>query len=273
MTMLPGPIKEEVDFLNEISALNNEMANTQRCLVKQNMEVIRLNKQLKEVNSNLEQFTYVASHDLKEPLRMITAFMELLKKKYGESLDEKANSYINFAIDGGFRMHNMINDLLEFSRTGDNTAAKKAANLETIVNEVKMILAKQIEDTDAKILLNSTLPVIKVNKSELSRVFQNLLSNAIKFCKKGQSPVIQINSMEMEHDWLFTIEDNGIGIDSEKFGTVFEVFTRLHLRSEYEGTGIGLAICKKIIERHGGKIWITSEKFVGSIFHFTLPKS
>lgn len=265
-------LDNEMNLLNEITALNNELINTQRDLVKKNAEVNTLNKQLSTVNSQLEQFTYVASHDLKEPLRMITGFMQLLKNKYGDLLDKNANSYIDFALDGGNRLGVMMNDLLDYSRIGKVKDVKKAANINDMLQLTIHDLGKLILENNAVILVQPGMPVLKVYRSELARLFQNLISNAIKFRKKDTAPLININAEEKDSEWQFSIKDNGIGIEKEKFDKVFEIFSRLHSKNEYDGSGIGLAICKNIVQHHGGRIWITSEKGEGSIFHFTLPK-
>lgn len=259
-------------FLNEMTVLNNELVNTQRILVKQNLEITRLNQELKLNNEDLVQFTYVVSHDLKEPLRMVTSFMGLLKSKYGDLLDEKGKVYINFAIEGGQRMQKMIDELLSLSRIGRENSVKELADISIIVEEVKENILKLSEDAGAKIFIQTALPVLPVHRSDIMRLFQNLLSNAIKFREKDQNPIIYLAAKEQDGDWLFSIQDNGIGIDKEKYKQIFEVFTRLNLREIYEGSGIGLAVCKKVVQHHGGKIWIESEDGKGSTFYFTLSK-
>ncbi|KAA9040852.1 GHKL domain-containing protein [Ginsengibacter hankyongi] len=258
-------------ILNDMTTLNNELVNTQRKLAKQHAEIVELNKRLNEVNTELEQFTYVVSHDLKEPLRMITGFMGLLKSKYGAELDEKALSYISFAIDGGKRMQKMISDLLELSRTGRQNGVKELVNLDDILKDVQQNIFKLIEETHARITIESSLPVLAVSRGDINRLFQNLLSNAIKFGPK-ENKTVGIYAHEKDDSWQFAIRDNGIGIEEENFEKIFEIFTRLHSKDAYEGTGIGLAVCKKIVESHGGKIWVTSQKGKGSTFHFTLSK-
>ena len=259
-------------ILNEMTVLNNELVNAQRMLVKQNTEITELNKKLKLTNSDLEQFTYVVSHDLKEPLRMVTSFMGLLKSKHGHVLDEKGNQYINFAIDGGRRMQKMIDDFLELSRIGRENSVKERTDINDIVKDVKANILKLTEDTGAEIIIKTALPVLPVYRNDIIQLLQNLMSNAIKFRKKDIPPVVYLVAKE-EHDvWLFSIEDNGIGIKREKFEKIFEIFNRLHTKDSYEGSGIGLAVCKKVVEHHGGTIWIESEEGKGSTFYFTLLK-
>jgi light-regulated signal transduction histidine kinase (bacteriophytochrome) len=259
-------------ILNEMTVLNNELVNTQRTLVKQNTEIARLNKQLQITNNDLVQFTYVVSHDLKEPLRMVTSFMELLKRKYGSALDEKGQVYINYAIDGGRRMQKMIDDLLELSRMGRKDSMKELTDINDIVKDVKENILKLTEDTGSEIIIKTELPVLSVYRSDIIRLVQNLLSNAIKFRKKEISTVIYLDAKEEKDAWLFSIEDNGIGIEKEKFEKIFEIFTRLHSNQTYEGSGIGLAVCKKVVAHHGGRIWVESEEGKGSTFYFSLLK-
>jgi signal transduction histidine kinase len=272
-TLKKSSNNQEVNFLNEMTGLNNELVNTHRKLVNQNAEITSLNSRLQDVNAELEQFTYVASHDLKEPLRMVNSFMTLLKNKYGNLLDEKAHDYINFAIDGGLRMNKMINDLLELSRITHQNIAREAVDINDIVRDVTANIFKLVEENHAEIIIESTLPILPVIKSDITRLLQNLVSNAIKFRKKGTNPIIRINAKEQSNQWLFSIADNGIGIEQEKFKKIFEIFARLHSSKTHEGSGIGLAICKKIAEKNGGKIWIASEEGIGSIFYFTILKT
>lgn len=255
-----------------MTVLNNELVNTQRLLMKQNTEINRLNKQLQFINADLVQFTYVVSHDLKEPLRMVTSFMELLKSRHGYALDEKAKVYINFAVDGGRRMQKMIDDLLELSRIGRENSVKEFTDINAIVKEVKENILKLTEETGAEIIIKTELPFLSVYRSDIVRLMQNLISNAIKFRKKDIPPVIYVNAKEEKDGWLFSIEDNGIGIEKEKFEKIFEIFTRLHARESYEGSGIGLAVCKKVVQHHGGTIWVESEEGIGSTFYFKLLK-
>jgi light-regulated signal transduction histidine kinase (bacteriophytochrome) len=262
----------DIDLLNKMSQLNNELVNTQRILHKKNEEISYLNKKLSIANVNLEQLMYVVSHDLKEPLRMVNSFMLLLKNKYAQLLDEKANTYIGFAVDGGKRMQAMITDLLELSLTAANNSHKELVDVNLLFNEAQQNLFNLIKESKAEIVTEGKLPKLIVNKSDIIRLFQNLVGNAIKFKKRDTHPVITLNVMENKDEWLISIKDNGIGIPAEKFENIFEIFNRLHSKEEYEGTGIGLASCKKIVEGNGGTIWLESEEDIGSTFYFTIPK-
>lgn len=263
--LIPGLFNGLEETLNKEKKLKEEFSEQQRSL-EQALEM------LKQKNDELEQFAYVASHDLKEPLRMVTSFMSLLKKKYNDQLDEKAHTYMDFAIDGGNRMQQMIVDLLELSRTARKDILKEPVDLNEIVKEATRDISKLIEDNHAEIILKTPFPILNIYRADISRLFQNLLSNAIKFRKKDLDPVIKMNAVEMKSEWIFSIEDNGIGVVREKFEKIFEVFVRLHSQSAYEGTGIGLAICKKVVEYHGGKIWIESVEGKESTFYFTIKK-
>jgi len=228
---------------------------------------------LEQKNHELEQFAYVASHDLKEPLRMVTSFMGMLKKTYGSQLDDKAHSYIDFAVDGGKRMQRMIDDLLEFSRMARLEGDRELVDTKLIVQEVKQNILKLIEESHADIIIESDLPKVRVHKMDITRLLQNLISNAIRFRKKETTLVIRISVNEKDDAWLFRIEDNGIGIATENTQRIFDIFTRLHSHATYEGTGIGLAVCKKITDRNGGKIWVESKEEEGSVFYFTILKT
>lgn len=227
---------------------------------------------LESTNIELEQFAYVASHDLKEPLRMVSSFMSLLKNKYNDKLDDKAHTYIDFAIDGGNRMQRMIEDLLELSRTASQHLIKVPVDINIVVEEVQQNLFKIITDNKVAISISQKLPILSVYKSDISRLFQNLVSNAVKFRKKDVDPIIHIRFFENTEEYQFEIEDNGIGIEKEKHNKIFEIFSRLHSQKTHEGNGIGLAVCKKVVEHYGGKLWVQSEPGRGSKFCFTIKK-
>ncbi|MGR3177082.1 MAG: PAS domain-containing sensor histidine kinase [Candidatus Anammoxibacter sp.] len=216
-------------------------------------------------NDELEQFAYVASHDLQEPLRMITSYLQLLENRYKGKLDKDADDFIGFAVDGAARMQTLINDILTYSRVGRNMNDFTSVDCNVITT-----LQTTIKEKKA-VIIHDTLPTIIADESLMNQLFQNLISNSMKFC--NNSPQIKINAIRSEDDWLFSVSDNGIGIAQEHLSRVFLMFQRLHTRTEYRGTGIGLPICKKIVERHGGRIWIESEPGKGSKFYFTIPVS
>ncbi len=221
-------------------------------------------------NAELEQFTYIASHDLKEPLRMISSFAQLLEKRYKDKLDEDANDFIRFITEGVVRMQDLINSLLAYSRIGKYSKEFEKVDLNDVLKDVIDNLSKLINDTNAEVIYDS-LPSLFVDKNQLLQVFQNLISNAIKF-RRIDPPLVHISSRLDSKHWVFSIRDNGIGIKSKDFERIFIIFQRLHAKDEFGGTGIGLAICKKIIERYGGKIWVESEVGKGSTFYFSIPK-
>jgi PAS domain S-box-containing protein len=234
----------------------------------------RLEKQAHELsisNAELEQFAYVASHDLQEPLRMVSGFLTQLEKKYGDQLDEKAHQYIDFAVDGAKRMRQIILDLLEFSKIGKEDEELVKVDLNEVVHEVCLLHRKQIEDLNAEVLFDN-LPIIIGHPSPMIQLFQNLISNGLKYRDPKIPPKVLIKARELKKEWKFSVEDNGIGIEKEYFERIFNIFQRLHNKTEYSGTGMGLAIVKKIIENQNGKIWLESEKGKGTIFYFTLPK-
>lgn len=234
----------------------------------------KLEKHAKELalsNAELEQFAYVASHDLQEPLRMVTSFLTQLEKKYKPQLDEKAHQYIEFAVDGARRMRQIILDLLDYSRIGKHDDGLEEISLPKIVSEVLRLQGKLIEESGAQIFVGD-LPTINTFKAPIVQIFQNIIGNSLKYRKKGTAPVISINAEESENEWLFSVGDNGIGIEKEYFERVFIIFQRLHSKHEYSGTGMGLAIVKKILENLGGQIWVRSETGIGSTFFFTIPK-
>ncbi len=226
-------------------------------------------KKLANSNTELEQFAYVASHDLQEPLRMISSYLQLLEQRYKGQLDKEADEFIWYAVDGAKRMQELINALLLLSRVGTCGGEFVKVDCASILKQVMINLQPVISESGAVITMGD-LPVIIADKSQMGQLFQNLIANAVKF-KCDKSPEIEICAEQMDDNWIFSINDNGIGIDAEQFNRIFLMFQRLHSRSEFEGTGIGLSMCKKIVERHGGKIWVKSEPAKGSVFYFSLP--
>ena len=224
--------------------------------------------ELTRSNAELEQFAYVSSHDLQEPLRMIASYLQLLERKYKGNLDSKADKYIRFSVDGATRMQKLIDDLLEFSRVTTHAQEFKPTDLESIFTQIQSNLEVSIKENNA-LISHDPLPTIMADKTQITQVFQNLISNALKFRSESQ-PAIKISVEKRKNDWLFGVKDNGIGIDPKHSDRIFDVFKRLHKKKDYPGTGIGLSICKKIIERHGGQIWVESEPGKGSIFYFTI---
>lgn len=225
--------------------------------------------ELARSNADLAQFGYVASHDLQEPLRTVASCVQLLQKRYGKQLDAGADEFIAHAVAGAKRMETIINDLLTYSRVGTEARPPEHTDCGAVLANVLANLALAIKESGAQVT-HATLPVVDVDPSQLTQVFQNLIANAIKF-RASQPPCIHISADFHEEVWTLSIADNGIGIDPQYFDRIFEVFERLHTREEYHGNGIGLAICKKIIERHGGRLWVESQPDQGSIFRFSLP--
>jgi signal transduction histidine kinase len=228
-------------------------------------------EELARSNAELEQFAYVASHDLQEPLRMIANYTQLLAERYRGKLDEQADKYIAYSVDGATRMQALIQDLLKFSRVGKQEIEPRTTECRAVVEQAVKNLQAAILESGAAVNWNE-LPVVMADPGQLTQVFQNLIANAIKF-HGIETPMIRIDSEKKEHDWVFAVTDNGIGIPAESWQDIFVIFRRLHTRTEYAGNGIGLSICKKIIERHGGKIWIEAKAKPGCRFKFTLPSA
>ena len=235
-----------------------------------NLDLAKRASELAASNAELERFAYIASHDLQEPLRMVSSFLQLLQKRYGGQLDNKADQYIHYAVDGAERMKALIMDLLEYSRVGTAKEGFGKVDVNTILREVSEVFHEKIISAQASVDIGP-MPCVWGDKVQVSQLFQNLLSNALKY-HSDQPPTIVIRAKEEANFWQFSLEDNGIGIEPQFFDKIFIIFQRLHNKSEYSGTGIGLAICKKIVERHGGKIWVESAPQKGSTFYFTISK-
>jgi PAS domain S-box-containing protein len=231
--------------------------------------IIKLNEELLRSNKELENFAYVASHDLQEPLRMVASFTQLLALRYNDKLDDQAREYIDFAVDGAKRMYELLNSLLTYSRIHTKGAEFKAVDIHHVIETVKRNLGLVIKERKAQLTIGE-MPVVQADESQMIQLFQNLIANAIKF--SDESPRITVSAATEGSDFLFSVKDEGMGIDPVYFDKIFQIFQRLMPRDKYEGTGIGLAICKRIVERHGGTIRVKSQPGRGSEFLFTLPK-
>ena len=226
--------------------------------------------ELERSNKELQQFAYVASHDLQEPLRMVASYTQLLAERYKGKLDDKADLFINYAVDGSMRMQSLINDLLSYSRVTTRAHPLKSTDFNLVLVRSLMNLGVTIKQNDA-VITSDDLPTVIADESQMGQVLQNLIGNAIKF-RREEQPRIHISVKEEPGEWAFSVEDNGIGIEPEYTERIFVLFQRLHNRSKYPGTGIGLTLCKKIVERHGGRIWVESKPGEGSKFYFSIPK-
>jgi len=235
-------------------------------------KVQQLVEELKRSNTELEQFAYVASHDLQEPLRMISSYVQLLSRRYKGKLDKDADEFIEYAVDGSSRMMGMIQALLTYSRVGTKGKPPEPTNCEVILGQVLKNLQAALAESGAEVT-HEPLPVIMADGVQMGQLFQNLISNGIKFQAEGVKPKVHISVEDNGNDWIFSFGDNGIGIDPQYQDRIFVIFQRLHGKQEYKGTGIGLAVCKRIVERHGGRIWVESELGKGATFKFTIPKN
>jgi len=232
-------------------------------------QMLQLTEDLKRSNEELEQFAYVASHDLQEPLRAVTSYTQLLAQRYQGNLDAKADKYIHYIVDGATRMQQLINDLLVYSRLGTRGKEFEPADCNAAVNQSLSNLQIAIAETKAVITCDR-MPTVMADEFQLVQLFQNLVANGIKFCRED-IPLIHITACRQDSEWVFSVRDRGIGIDPEYADRIFIIFGRLHSRREYSGTGIGLAMCKRIVERHGGRIWVESQEGKGATFYFTIP--
>lgn len=257
-------------ILSQPYRLRQQVEAQTKDLQRMNMQMENHAKRLSESNAHLEHFSHIISHDLQEPLRMITSFLDLLKKRYGGQLDSKADEYIHYATDGAERMRYLILDLLGYSRAGKTDQPVQPVSLTDIMEDVVHILQKEIESHQAQIHYQD-LPMVNAHHTSLQQIFQNLISNAIKYSEPERSPEIYISVEKQDQHWLLSVKDNGIGIEEEYHDEIFEIFRRLHRRETYAGSGIGLAIVKKNVESHGGKIWVVSQEGEGSTFFFTIP--
>jgi signal transduction histidine kinase len=239
----------------------------------QALELEQHTADLRRSNDELEQFAYVASHDLQEPLRKVASFCQLLQRRYGGQLDERADEYIEFAVDGAKRMQQLINDLLAFSRVGRTSEGMTTVDTAAAARQALQALARARQQARAKVDIGD-LPTVTGDQTLLTQLFQNLIGNAIKFRAPDRAPRVELRAVREDEFWHFTCTDNGIGIDAEYAERVFVIFQRLHPKDSYTGTGIGLSLCKKIVEYHGGRIWLDTDRpadAVGSVIHWTLP--
>ena len=255
-----------VDLAQRVSdQISGAIANAQLYALR-----VEIEEELRRSNADLEQFAYVASHDLQEPLRMVSSYVQLLRRRYADKLGEDAQDFIEFAVDGAQRMQRLIDDLLAYSRVGTRGGPMEPADSGAALLRALGNLEARIEETGADVT-HGPLPYVMGDSGQLVQLFQNLISNAIKYSQR--KPRILVEAADAEEGWRFSVADNGIGIEPQYGERIFELFRRLHGRDEYSGTGIGLAICKKIVERHGGAIWVESEPGDGSTFYFTLQSA
>jgi len=263
----------EVVSTDEIGNLGHTFNNMAGSIQSANSElesrVEERTADLRRSNQDLEQFAYVASHDLQEPLRMVSSYTQLLSRRYTGKLDEDADEFIGFAVDGAKRMQTLINDLLTYSRAGRTDGQYQEYDVCEIVNEAVTNLGSRIENSNAEVKIGN-LPTLVADHPQLVSIFQNLISNSIKYRSAAKDPVVEVSSERLQGSWRFAVSDNGIGIDPAFTDRIFTIFQRLHGREEYQGTGIGLAVVKKIIERSGGSIWVESQPGEGSTFYFTV---
>jgi signal transduction histidine kinase len=271
--MAEEKLQQSEERLRESRRLNEELEQRvgERTaeLEREATERKRTLAELMRSNSELEQFAYVASHDLKEPLRKVRVYLQLLERRYHGQLDDEASQFIGHAVDAAERMQNLVQDLLAYARVGSRSKPVEAVDCALPFNEAVANLEAVIRDGDATVA-HGPLPTVWADGAQLVQLFQNLLSNAVKF-RSRQPPQVHVEAEPKDGEWLFAVRDNGIGIDPRFIDRLFVIFQRLHSQSEYPGTGIGLAICKKIVERHGGRIWVESKMGEGATFWFTLP--
>lgn len=270
-TFLRNPQGKVVRVIGAMTDITKQK-NNEAQLIALNESLQSYAKELERSNEELEQFAFITSHDLQEPLRMVSSFMDQLKRKYEDKLDDKALQYIEFATNGSKRMKQIILDLLEYSRAGRPTDLIEKVDINEIITDFKLLRGKIIDEKSATII-HDNIPVIKTYKTGITQVFHSLLDNAIKYSKKEEAPNIKITCKEENDKWIFAVKDNGIGIDPRFFSKIFIIFQRLHNREEYEGTGIGLSIVKRHIDFLGGKIWVESKMGIGSTFYFEIPKT
>lgn len=265
-----GRVRQGLAFTQDITELKRLERELRDLNAELEARVAQRTAELERSNRDLEQFAYVASHDLQEPLRMISSYTQLLAKRYADKLDEKAHQYIHYAVDGANRMQRLIQDLLAYSRVGTRAQALEPTDAHAVLRETLENLQFAIQESGT-VVEADPLPMVLADRSQLGQVFQNLIANAIKFRHPERPLHIRIAAVRQEGMWRFSVQDNGIGIEEQYFERIFVIFQRLHGKEDYPGSGIGLAMCKKIVERHGGKIWLESVPGEGACFYFTWP--
>jgi len=258
-------VRRHRDHLEEL------VADRTNALRSANERLKQASLALARSNSELEQFAYVASHDLREPLRTITSFVQILQARLQGKLDADNERYMNFVVNGALRMDALITGLLQYARVETHAQAFQPTDCRTALDMALENLRATIEETGAKVTYDRPLPTVQGDVTQLTQLFQNLIGNGIKFHRPDEPPQIHIGVNHQNSEWVFNVRDNGIGIDSQYHKRIFVIFERLHSSDKYPGTGIGLAVCRKIVERHGGRIWIESEPGKGSIFFFSIP--
>ena len=264
-SVLITPLYDDAGMLRGFSKITRDVSEHKRA--EENLKNTLAD--LERSNRELEQFAYVASHDLQEPLRMVSSYTQLLEKRYVDQLDQNAKEFISYAVDGASRMQRLIQDLLAYSRVGTKGKPLKPTDCNTVLGQARANLTRAIEESGA-VVTNDELPTVMVDETQLVQVFQNLIGNAIKFHRK-ELPRIHVSGEKNGDECVISVMDNGMGIDPQYYERIFLIFERLHGKEEYPGTGVGLAICKRIVERHGGRIWVESEPGKGSTFYFTIP--
>ncbi len=259
-----APVKDQQGRLTHFIGIQTDITERKH----QETELARKTRELAQSNAELQQFAYVASHDLQEPLRMVASYTQLLGKRYRGQLDKDADEFIGYAVDGANRMQRLIRDLLEYSRVGSERQSYEKTDCELVFQQAMQNLSASVRERHAEVT-HDPLPTVHANPTHLIQVFQNLIGNALKF--QGEFPSkIHVGAKALPDGWEFSVRDNGVGIPAEQRERIFSIFQRLHGQSEYPGTGIGLAICKRIVEKYGGQIRVESELGKGSIFYFTL---
>jgi signal transduction histidine kinase len=283
VTMGTGDLSQRIkvesgDEIGELGAEFNRMAGSLSVKAAQLLDHAAQLKQkveertaeLARSNADLQQFAYVASHDLQEPLRMVSSYLQLIEQRYKDKLDADGAEFMGYAVDGAKRMQMMIQDLLIFSRVESRGTPFQLVNCEAVLEQALANLQVPIEESQA-VITHDPLPAVMADATQIVQLFQNLIGNAIKF-RRQEPPQVHISAQAKGKEWEFSVRDNGIGIDPQYAERIFVIFQRLHTKAEYSGSGIGLAICKRIVERHGGKIWVESQPGQGATFYFTIPK-